>query len=142
VDTGPGEAVFAGLGSGVGLAAPPPGLSLGIIVAGSLPTTVFSFTEAGGSTAGGSLVGDGGDVEMAVAGTGEAAGAGLFDVGECNVCEVTEDVDVTAMRPFIGLRKYGGSKKALSLVLHVFHRGFRSKIWVGTERSGEHGLCL
>jgi len=78
-----------------------------------------------------------------VAGTGEAAGAGLFDVGECIVCEVTEVVDVvdvTAMRPFIGLRKYGGSKKALNLVLHVFHRGFRSKIWVGTERSGEHGF--
>ena len=140
MDTGLGEAMFAGLGSGVGLAAPPPGLSLGITVAGALPITVLSFTEAGGSTTGGSLVVDGGYVARAVAGTGEAAGAGLFNVGECDVCVLTEDVDVTAKRPFVGLRKYGGSKKALSLVLHVFHRGFRSKICVGTERSGEHGF--
>jgi hypothetical protein len=110
------------------LAAPPPGLTFGVTVAGSLTTTVLPFTEAGGSTTGGSSVGDGGDVEMAVAGTADAAGAGLFDVRECAVCELTEDVDVTAKRPFVGLRKYGGSKKALSLVLHVFHKGFKSNI--------------
>ena len=47
--------------------APPPGLSLGITIAGALPITVLSFTEAGGSTAEGSLVVGGGYVARAVA---------------------------------------------------------------------------
>ncbi len=47
---------------------------------------------------------------------------------------------VTRLKPFPGMRLYGGSKKAEIPFWQLFHEELRVKSFVGTASVGEHGF--
>ena len=78
------------------------------------------------------------DVIVGVCGTGvEPATAGLVITATGVI--MGADVNGTSSAP-PGVRVYGGSKKACIPGTQEVYEGLMDKIFVGTERSGEHGL--